>query len=118
MIAGKLNESITLMRPVENRDSFGSIDKTNAVDVLKEYWRSADSNLRGQKTFMYMSPEIYWAYIDDYQARHGALPYNKEFEKTFLEGSQNKCEFAVLDNMGVGDYITLIAHDDSAALPF
>lgn len=107
IIAKEIESGEDLAVSKGNLINLGSIDKTNAVDVLKEYWRSADSNLRGQKTFMYMSPEIYWAYIDDYQARHGALPYNKEFEKTFLEGSQNKCEFAVLDNMAGSNFLKI-----------
>lgn len=85
----------------------GSIDKTNAIEVLKEYYRSCDSMLQRQKTYLYMSPDIYNAYVDDYQARHGSLPYNKEFDKVYLEGSRNKCEFAILDNMAGSNYLKI-----------
>ena len=85
----------------------GAIDETNATEKLKEFWRAADKMLRGRKVFMYMSPDIYDFYCDDYQARHGALPYNQSFDKTSLEGSQGRCEFAVLDNMAGSQYLKI-----------
>lgn len=88
-----------------NYISVGPIDKTNAVDQLKKIYRAADKMLRKQNTYMYISPEIYDAYVDDYQARHGSLPYNTEFDKTYLEGSRNKCELAVLDNMAGSQFV-------------
>ena len=87
--------------------NLGKIDKTNAVEVLKEFYRSCDPELRKQNTFLYMSPEIYDAYVDDYQARHGALPYNNSFEKDTLEGSRGKCKFAVLDNMACSNFLKI-----------
>lgn len=84
----------------------GAIDATNATEKLKMIWRKCDKMLRGLgKVYMYLPPEVYEAYCDDYQARHGALPYNQSFEHTYLEGSRNRCEFAVLDNMAGSDYI-------------
>ncbi len=85
----------------------GAINKTNAVEKLKEIWRAADKNLKGSKlkVYMYISPEVYEAYCDDYQARHGALPYNQSYDKVYLEGSRGRCEFAVLDNMAGSDYV-------------
>lgn len=86
----------------------GAIDKTNAVEKLKEIWRAADKNLKGRgHVYMYISPEVYDAYVDDYQTRHGALPYNQSFDKVYLEGSMNRCEFAVLDNMAGSNYIKI-----------
>lgn len=87
--------------------NLGKIDKTNAIEILKEYYRSCDPELKKQNTFMYMSPEIYDAYVDDYQARHGALPYNNSFEKDTLEGSRGKCKFAVLDNMAGSNFLKI-----------
>ena len=90
-----------------NYIDLGTLDKTNAVELLKEYYRSCAPELKKQKTFMYMSPEVYDAYVDDYQARHGALPYNQSFDKVYLEGSRNKCEFAVLDNMAGSSFLKI-----------
>ncbi|MBP3756273.1 MAG: hypothetical protein J6I61_03230 [Prevotella sp.] len=90
-----------------NYIKLGAIDETNATEKLKAFWRSADVMLRGRKVFMYMSPEIYDFYCDDYQARHGALPYNQSFDKNTLEGSQGRCEFAVLDNMAGSKFLKI-----------
>lgn len=98
-------ENITVGK--NNFINLGKIDKTNAVEVLKEYYRSCDPELRKQNTFLYMSPEIYDAYVDDYQVRHGALPYNNSFEKDTLEGSRGKCKFAVLDNMAGSNFLKI-----------
>ncbi len=84
-----------------------AITSSNAVDMLKAYWRAANKHLRGKDCFMYLTEDIYWAYIDDYQARHGALPYNTEFEKFTLEGSHGKCHFVVLSNMGDSPYLKI-----------
>ena len=91
-----------------NYVKLGAIDKTNAVEKLKEAWRAANKMLkRLGKVYMYISPEVYDCYVDDYQARHGALPYNQSFDKVYLEGSNNRCEFAVLDNMAGSNYIKI-----------
>lgn len=90
-----------------NYIKLGAINNTNAVDMLKEFYRAADKHLRQQNTFLYMSPEIYDAYVDDYQTRHGSLPYNQSFDKDTLEGSRGKCKFAVLDNMAGSNYLKL-----------
>lgn len=89
-----------------NYIKIGKIDSTNAVAALKEIWRACDKMLKGLgKVYMYISPEVYDAYVDDYQVRHGALPYNQSFDKVYLEGSRNRCEFAVMDNMAGSNYI-------------
>ncbi len=88
-----------------NYIALGTINSTNAEEKLKAFWRAADKELKGQHVYMYMSPDIAMAYNDDYQMRHGSLPYNKEFEKKYLEGSEGRCEFAVLDNMGGASFL-------------
>lgn len=90
-----------------NYIKLGKITKTNAVEKLKEFYRAADKMLKGRPVLMYISPEVYDCYVDDYQARHGALPYNQSFDKVYLEGSRNRCEFAVLDNMAGSNYLKI-----------
>lgn len=106
-IIGNEIEGGAIARGKGNYILLDAIDSTNAEEKLKAFWRSADKMLKGRKVYMYMSPDIYMNYCDDYQARHGALPYNKEFEKKFLEGSNGKCEFAVLDNMAGSRYLKI-----------
>lgn len=84
-----------------------AIEDSTAVEQLKEYWRKANQFLRGRECYMYLPESVYWAYIDDYQTRHGALPYNTEYEKLTLEGSNGKCHFVVLSNMADSDYLKI-----------
>lgn len=84
-----------------------SITKDNAVDFLKSFYRSADDILRGEKTKLFITHSIYDAYVDDYQATVGAAPYNRQFEKTVLEGSNGLCELVPLSNKVGSPYIHL-----------
>lgn len=63
----------------------------DAEAIIKGFYRAADRKLRAQKTFLICSEDEYMAYCDSYQENHGALPYNTQFEKITLEGSQGKC---------------------------
>lgn len=81
------------------------ISAANAEGVLKEYYRSCEDELRDQKTKMYISRDIYDMYCDSYQTNHGALPYNTEFKKTFLEGSDGLCELCPLVGKKNSEYI-------------
>lgn len=84
-----------------------AITKVNAVDSLKEYYRAAHDVLQGEKTKMFIPRDIYNAYVDDYQATVGAAPYNRQFEKTFLEGSADMCELVPLPNKKGSDFLHL-----------
>jgi len=84
-----------------------AITDSNCVDQLKEIYRSATDELQGEKTKMFVTKTIYNAYNDDYQASHGALPYNTAFKKTFLEGSDDNCELVALPNKKNSPYIHL-----------
>lgn len=80
-----------------------AITSANAVDLLKAFYRKASDELRGDgdetlKLKLFMPKSIYDMYNDDYQATVGATPYNKEYKKTFLEGSDNQCELVALSN--------------------
>lgn len=95
---------------VDNKNLFEfseTIDKNNAVDLLKTFYRSADDVLKGEKTKLYIPHNIYDAYVDDYQATVGAAPYNREFEKTVLEGSNGRCQLVPLSNKAGSPYIQL-----------
>lgn len=94
----------------KNMINTGAIDSTNAVAKLKAFYRAAcaiNPALRGKDMKLRISHEIMDAYNDNYQLENGALPYNKQFEKTFLEGSGNKCELEPLSGMGTTKRIIL-----------
>lgn len=82
-----------------------AITSVNAVDSLKEMYRASHDVLQGEKVKMFLPKAIYNAYVDDYQATVGAVPYNREFKKTFLEGSDDLCELVALPNKKGSPYI-------------
>jgi hypothetical protein len=69
----------------------------NAEDMVNNIFDAADEKLTDQNTIMLMNNKNKLLYERDYQTTHGALPYNTEFKKTYVEGSDNKCEM-----VGVG----------------
>lgn len=84
-----------------------AITAANAVDVLKSIYRGASDELRGQAVKMFITHDMYDAYLDDYQATVGAVPYNTQFNKTFLEGSNGLCELVPLASKKGSQYIHL-----------
>jgi hypothetical protein len=80
-----------------NRFDFtAAITAANAVDSLKSYYRAASDELKEESTKLILPQTIYDYYCEDYQATVGAAPYNTEFKKTFLEGSDRRCELVPL----------------------
>lgn len=84
-----------------------AIDQTNAVDALKTLFESAHDLLQSQNTKLFIPRSIYNAYVKDYQATVGATPYNREYKKTFLEGSDDKCQLVPLSNKKGSNFIHL-----------
>lgn len=84
-----------------------AITSSNAVDSLKAFYRASTDELQGEPTKLFVSKSIYNAYVDDYQASHGAVPYNTSFKKTYLEGSDDMCELVALPNKKGQPYIQL-----------
>lgn len=84
-----------------------AINNTTATEQLKEFYRKANDMLRGRECNLYIPQSVYDAYVDDYQVRHGALPYNTEFDKLTLEGSAGKCKLVVLSNMADSKYLKI-----------
>lgn len=83
------------------------IDATNAVDVLKTIWRSADPMLKREKCKLFVPPSVLDAYNDDYKATTGSIAYNTKFNQTFVEGSENKCEIVAIDNKAESQFLHL-----------
>ena len=99
--AGAIAESKGNFKEVE------AITAANAVDVLKSIYRGASDELRGQNVKMFITHDVYDAYLDDYQATVGAVPYNTQFNKNFLEGSNGLCELGPLASKKGSQYIHL-----------
>lgn len=77
-------------------DFAAAIDSTTAVDALKEFYFSASDELRTQQVKLFLPVDIYNAYCECYKTETGAIAYNTQYDKTFLEGSQNLCELVPL----------------------
>lgn len=87
--------------------------KENTVDQLKKFFWSADENLQMQDTIIYLPPTIYNYYNEDYKATTGATPYNTEYKKVFLEGSDNRCTLQPLSAKADCKYIQLTTRQNS-----
>lgn len=85
-----------------------AIDDTNAVDSLKGLWKASSDELQDEeKIKMFLPTAIYNSYNEDYKNTTGGIPYNTEFKKTFLEGTDNKCELVPLSSKKGSKFIQL-----------
>lgn len=84
-----------------------AIDESNATDILMSIYESADDNLQGVPTKMYIPFNIYRAYNKDYLASFGNVVYNQQYKKTFLEGTDNLCELVPLVSKKGSQFIHL-----------
>lgn len=73
-----------------------AIDSTNAVDVLKTLYRAASEELKEDPVNLYVPRFVYDAYCDDYKQTTGNIAYNKQFNQTFVEGSNDLCAIVPL----------------------
>ena len=99
------------------------ITAENAEDVLKDFywgsvsagaWKGVDKKLRKQKLKMFMSDRTKHLYEEAYQMNHGALPYNRGYEKATLEGAP-QVEFVPLANVP-DDYLSLTPRNNILSL--
>ncbi len=67
-----------------------AITNINAVDQLKAFCRAASDDLMDEEHVNLIVPKyIYHAYNEDYKTTTGAIPYNREYKQTFIEGFEN-----------------------------
>ena len=84
-----------------------TVTKQNAVDIAKEIERGADPYLRRSEKFLYCSPEFADLYNDCYKLTSGNVPYNKQYEQMYVEGSGNKTTIIPLDILSGSDKFIL-----------
>ena len=85
-----------------------AITASNAVDQIKAFCEAASEFLvdSGQEVKLFCSPAIKRAYLKDYQATVGAIPYNTSYDKLTVEGFEN-VYFVPLYNKANSPYIHL-----------
>lgn len=84
-----------------------AITDANAVGVLKAIYESASDELQEEKSKLFIPRSVYNSYCQDYQSTVGSVPYNKEYKKTFLEGSSDMCELVPLASKKGSPYLHL-----------
>ncbi|WP_299576660.1 hypothetical protein [uncultured Sunxiuqinia sp.] len=89
-----------------------AITANNAVDNLKAVYRACSDELKSEMTKMVLPQALYDAYTDDYQQTVGATPYNREFKKTFLEGSDRRCELVPLVGKKAAPYLQITTKEN------
>jgi len=89
-----------------------AIDSTNAVDLLKAVDRASSDELKAEKRKMVIPWNLYNAYCDDYQQTVGAVPYNRQFNKLFLEGSNDMCELVPLIGKKDAPYLQITTKEN------
>lgn len=97
----------TISTTIGNRFNFtAAITASNAVDQITALCEAASEFLvsGARKVNLYCAPAIYRAYLKDYQASNGALPYNTEYKKLVVEGFE-QVNFVPLYNMANSPYV-------------
>jgi len=79
-----------------NYFDLGTITKANVCDLLREWYQSINDELQDQDTKLFLPKTIYNWYNQTYKEENGALPYNQQYKKTFLEGTDDACELVPL----------------------
>lgn len=72
------------------------IDKTTALDTLKDLYHSLSDELQEEKVNMYVPRSVYNAYCEDYKTTTGSIAYNTQYNQVFVEGSSNMCTIVPL----------------------
>lgn len=62
----------------------------NACDEIKKFVFSMDPFLRKQSNFLFCAPEVVDMYNESYLTSHQSVPYNKEYDQPYVEGSSKK----------------------------
>lgn len=67
-----------------------AITKNNAYDAITAFCEGADELLTGRGPVnLYLPTDVYRAYLADYKATTGLVPYNTKYEKIVVEGFEN-----------------------------
>jgi len=89
-IAARELADTKLSAALGNLITIAKIDKTNAVDTLKAICQAADDMLADEESLELIVPRhVFYDYCEDYKSTSASVPYNKEYEKYYVEGFDN-----------------------------
>lgn len=83
-----------------NVASTGAITASNAVDAFEATWEATPYAVRGEGMKLYCSEPAWDKYKKNYRERFGALPYNNQYDKVYLDSSGTKLEIVPIREMG------------------
>lgn len=107
-IIGKEKTAGNLSSAKGNLTAIGELTRANIVDKLMEYYQDATcEELQEQNTKMWLPTNLYNLYMKGYQDDFGSSPFNREYKKTFLEGTDDRCELVPFSGLR-GTGLTLI----------
>lgn len=78
------------------------LPNTQIVDAIIIAFQNLDPALQDKVDTLYLPVNTYNAYLRDYRDSYGAVPYNTEYKKTFLEGTDNRVALAPQPYMDKG----------------
>lgn len=79
------------------------LDEANTCDMLKKFVFSMDPFLRKTDNLLFCAPEIVDLYNESYLLTHHDVPYNKEYEQPYVEGSGKKLTLVGLPQLSGTD---------------
>jgi hypothetical protein len=89
-LAGRISTALN------NYFDLGTITKANVCDKLRDFYQASNDELQDQDTKLFLPKTIYNWYNQTYKEENGSLPYNQQYKKTFLEGTDDACELVPL----------------------
>lgn len=90
-IADKEKTAGNISTAKKNLVEIETITRENAEDIVNEIYDAMHNKLKDQNTYMFMNNDNKLLYERSYQDNHGSLPYNQQFKKTTVEGSDGRC---------------------------
>lgn len=84
-----------------------AINKSNAYEMLNDFYRSADDDLQEQDTCLYVPTIVYQDYLADYKVSSSGIPYNTQYDQVFLEASMGRCRIVPMGAKKGSAYIHL-----------
>ena len=75
----------------------------NCCDEIKKFVFSMDPFLRKQANFLFCAPEVVDMYNESYLLTHQSVPYNKEYDQPYVEGSNKKLTLVGLPQLAGTD---------------